>query len=61
MAVNKDKTKKTTIKKETDLQVSTELERLLRDMNRPDMEKLQLFTQMLRTNSLLKKAIINHK
>jgi len=61
MAVNKGKTKKTTIKKETDLQVSTELERLLRDMNRPDMEKLQLFTQMLRTNSLLKKAIINHK
>ena len=61
MAVNKGKTKKTTIKKETDLQVSTELERLLRDMNRPDMEKLQLFTQMLRTNSLLKKAIIIHK
>jgi hypothetical protein len=38
-----------------------ETERLKRDIYRPDMEKLQLFTKMLRTNALLKKAIIHHK
>jgi len=38
-----------------------ELDRLKRDIFRPDMEKLQLFTQMLRTNALLKKAKITHK
>ena len=38
-----------------------EIERLKRDIYRPDMEKLQLFTKMLRTNALLKKAIIRHK
>jgi hypothetical protein len=39
----------------------TETERLKRDVYRPDMEKLQLFTKMLRTNMLLKKAVIRHK
>jgi hypothetical protein len=39
----------------------TEIERLKRDIYRPDMEKLQLFTQMLRRNVLLKKAAIRHK
>jgi hypothetical protein len=39
----------------------TETERLKRDIYRPDMEKLRLFTQMLRTNKLLKKAVIHHK
>ena len=39
----------------------TETERMKRDIYRPDMEKLQLFTQMLRTNKLLKKAVIHHK
>jgi hypothetical protein len=39
----------------------TETERLKRDIYRPDMEKLQLFTQMLRTNAFLKKAVIRHK
>jgi len=39
----------------------TEQERLKRDIFRPDMEKLQLFTQMLRTNKLLKRAVIRHK
>lgn len=39
----------------------TETERLKRDIYRPDMEKLQLFTKMLRTNALLKKAVIRHK
>ena len=44
-----------------DLVFLTETERLKRDMYRPDMEKLRLFTQMLRTNKLLKKATIHHK
>ena len=39
----------------------TESERLKRDIFRPDMEKLQLFTKMLRTNRLLKRAVIHHK
>ncbi|HTI61717.1 hypothetical protein [Mucilaginibacter sp.] len=43
------------------LQLLTETERLKRDIYRPDMEKLQLFTQMLRRNALLKKAVIRHK
>jgi hypothetical protein len=38
-----------------------ELERLRRDINRPDMEKLKLFTQMLRVNALFKKAKVTHK
>lgn len=44
-----------------DLTQLTETERLKRDIYRPDIEKLQLFTQMLRTNALLKKAVIHHK
>jgi hypothetical protein len=49
--------------KNTDLNITqlTETERLKRDIYRPDMEKLQLFTKMLRTNDLLKKAVIRHK
>ena len=39
----------------------TETERLKRDIYRPDMEKLQLFTQMLRRNKILKRAVIRHK
>ena len=38
----------------------SEEERLKEDIFRPDMEKLQLFTRMLRRNALLKKAIITH-
>ena len=38
-----------------------EMDRLRRDIYRPDMEKLKLFTQMLRTNALLKKAKVTHK
>ncbi|WP_158618137.1 hypothetical protein [Chitinophaga lutea] len=41
--------------------ISNEAERLRRDIYRSDMEKLHLFTQMLRTNNLLKKAKITHK
>jgi hypothetical protein len=38
-----------------------ELARLRRDVLRPDMEKLALFTKMLKTNALYKKAKITHK
>jgi hypothetical protein len=47
------------IVKGTVIQLS-ETERLKRDIYRPDMEKLQLFTKMLRTNAILKKAVIRH-
>ncbi|AOM79944.1 hypothetical protein [Pedobacter steynii] len=36
-------------------------ERLLKDIFRSDIDKLKLFTKMLRTNSLLDKAVIIHK
>ena len=49
------------ILKSDNLTVITETERLKRDIYRSDMEKLQLFTKMLRTNALLKKAVIHHK
>ncbi|MBS1504573.1 MAG: hypothetical protein JST32_21110 [Bacteroidetes bacterium] len=35
--------------------------KLKRDIYRSDLEKLQLFTKMLRTNKLLKRAVIRHK
>lgn len=38
-----------------------EEQRLRKDVFRSDMEKLQLFTKMLRTNALFKKAKITHK
>jgi hypothetical protein len=38
-----------------------EIERLRRDIYRPDMDKLRLFTQMLRVNTLFKKAKVTHK
>jgi len=38
-----------------------EIGRLRRDIYRSDMEKLKLFTQMLRANALFKKAKITHK
>lgn len=38
-----------------------ELIRLQEDIFRPDHEKFRLFTQMLRRNSMLNKAIISHK
>jgi len=41
--------------------IETEAERLRRDVFRPDMEKFKLFTQMLRTNALYKKAKITHQ
>lgn len=36
-------------------------ERLRRDIYRADLEKLHLFSQMLRINNLFKKARITHK
>jgi hypothetical protein len=41
--------------------IEGEFERLRRDIYRPDMEKLKLFTQMLRADALLKKAKVTHK
>jgi len=39
----------------------SEEEKLRHDVFRPDMEKFLLFTKMLRTNNVLKKAKITHK
>lgn len=36
-------------------------ELLLKDMFRSDLDKLKLFTKMIRTNNLFNKAIIIHK
>jgi hypothetical protein len=38
----------------------SEEEKLIEDIFRPDIEKLQLFTRMLRRNALLNKAVITH-
>jgi hypothetical protein len=38
-----------------------EVERLRQDIYRSDMEKLNLFTQMLRVNTLFKNARVSHK
>jgi hypothetical protein len=43
------------------LSTESEIERLRRDIYRPDMEKLKLFAQMLRANALYKKAKVTHK
>jgi len=39
----------------------SETERLRRDVFRPDKEKFLLFTKMLRTNMMYKRAKITHK
>jgi len=39
----------------------SDAERLRQDVSRSDMEKFLLFTKMLRTNNVLKKAKITHK
>ena len=38
-----------------------ERERLRQDIHRSDMEKLRLFTAMLRKEALFKKAVVTHK
>jgi hypothetical protein len=38
----------------------SEEEKLTEDIFRPDIEKLQLFTHMLRRNASLNKAVITH-
>ena len=43
------------------LLTDVEKERIKRDIYRPDIEKLKLFTRMLRQNLLFKKAKIVHK
>jgi len=49
-----------TLNTKTKISEESEKERLLKDMHRPDMEKLHLFTQMLRINALYKKAKVTH-
>lgn len=39
----------------------SDTERLRRDIYRSDMDKLRLFTKMLRTNKVLNRVIITHK
>lgn len=39
----------------------SEEDKLKEDIFRPDIEKLRLFTLMLRRNASLKKAVITHK
>jgi hypothetical protein len=41
--------------------IEAERERIKRDIYRPDIEKLKLFTRMLRQNALFKNAKIIHK
>ena len=38
-----------------------EKERIRRDVYRSDLEKLKLFTRMLKQNALFKKAKVTHK
>jgi hypothetical protein len=47
--------------KQATISVRIEEERLREDIYRPDMEKFRLFTKMLRTNALYKRAKISHK
>jgi hypothetical protein len=53
--------KNNTNKKPVQNSILTEEERLRKNIYRSDMEKLRLFTKMLRTNALFKKAVITHK
>jgi hypothetical protein len=53
--------KNNTNKKPVQNSILTEEERLRQNIYRSDIEKLRLFTKMLRTNALLKKAAITHK
>jgi len=46
--------------KDTPVIILTEKERLRQNIYRSDMDKLRLFTKMLRTNALYNKAIVNH-
>ncbi len=39
----------------------SDIERLRRDVYRSDMDKLRLFTKMLRTNNVLNKVVVTHK
>ena len=45
----------------TYLSESSDNERLLKNMFRSDLDKLKLFTKMIRTNNLFNKAVIIHK
>jgi hypothetical protein len=43
------------------LSLESELQRLRRNIYRSDIEKLSIFTKMLRRNALLSKAKVTHK
>ena len=58
MPIGKNKTDKPA---QITIVTESETERLKRDIFRPDMEKFRLFTQMLRTNAIYKKAKITHR
>ena len=47
--------------KNTPAIILTEKERLRQNIYRSDMDKFRLFTRMLRTNALYKKAVVTHK
>ena len=53
--------KKTPSNIAADVSSEQEIERLRRDIYRPDMEKFFLFTKMLRENAMYKRAKITHK
>jgi hypothetical protein len=50
-----------TITSDIPLEKDHEMERLREDIYRSDMEKLTLFTRMLRRNELFNKAKVTHK
>ena len=58
MSIEKKPVEKTALDPQS---IEGEADSLRRDIYRPDMEKLKLFTQMLRTNALFKKAKVTHK
>ncbi|WP_188937728.1 hypothetical protein [Puia dinghuensis] len=53
--------KKESVENSTSPIDDAERQRIMRDMHRSDMEKLKLFTRMLRQNALFKKAKVIHK
>jgi hypothetical protein len=46
---------------QAEYQILSDEERLKRNIYRSDMDKFRLFTKMLRSNIVLKKAVITHK
>jgi hypothetical protein len=57
MSEKNEESAKTTVSSLT----NEEKARIRRDVHRPDMEKLKLFTRMLMKNALFKRAKVSHK